>query len=247
MLVWSSIRSCLLLATLLMVTPQSLLIGMSLSEEGNINVEHLELDLVEKDILAIYLSPGVENISVRCQPLRRGGSYDLSISTRYLSPYLEEASAVWVQPNLPGIYNLTINFVGNGSWKYVVGVYTGKQGFYEEYYGKRINIQGSFVELQPALIRHPGNWTINAILKIHSLSPSSPYFVLPTPVNSAMLIAVIGLIAYIDSFVLLDTYFKSKKESISNSRWILVGLMLLISAYAAYQIYDFTVFSQGGG
>jgi len=71
--------------------------------------------------------------------------------------------------------------------------------------------------------------------------------VLPTPVNLAMLISVIGLISYLDSFVLIDTYFKSKKENISNARWILVGLMLLISAYVAYRMYDFTVFTLSGG
>jgi len=242
-----SLKRCLLLIMLLISLSQTLPIGICSSEEESLNIERLELDLIGRDILAIYLSPKVENISVRCQPLYDDGAFDLSISTNYVDPYLEEASALWVQPGEPGIYNLTIIFTSSKSWKYILGVYTGNRDFYKEYYGKRISIRGSFVELQPAPTRHAGNWTINALLKIHSPSSSpSSHFVLPTPVNLAMLISVIGLIAYLDSFVLIDTYFKSKKENISNARWILVGLMLLIGAYIAYQTYNFTVFTLSG-
>jgi len=92
----------------------------------------------------------------------------------------------------------------------------------------------------------PKNWTIIVILEIHSLSPSFSYITLPTPVNFAILVAAVGLIGYVDSFIIIDTYFKSKKEIISYGRWIIVGVALLISAYLAYQMYNFTTFTLSG-
>jgi len=242
----SSLRKYLVYATLFISIFQVLPIGISMCEEG-INVERQKSILIEKDVFAIYLSSHVENISVQCRPLRQSGAFDLSISTSYLDYYLGKVSAVWVQLREPGIYNLTVNFVSNRSWEYVLGVYTRNFDFYKEYYGKRISIRDYFVELQPTLTRYPGNWTINVILTVYNLSPSFYYITLPSPVNSAILIAAVGLIAYINSFVFLDTYFKSKKEIVSYTRWIIVGIVILISAYAAYQLYKFTVFSLSGG
>jgi len=236
-----SLRNCLLVAALLIFIFQVFPIEICTSGNYDLNVERQKTVLVEKDVFAVYLRYKIENLSVRCQPLHRGGMFDLSISTKYVDPYLGEVSAVWVQPGERGIYNLTINFMSNESWEYVLGVYTRNFNFYEEYYGKRIHIRGFYIELQPPLTRHPGNWTINVLLEAYSLSPSLSYITLPTPVNTALLVASWGLIAYINSFILIDTYFKSKKEIIPNTRWIMVGLVLLISVYAAYQIYNFTV------
>ncbi|RJS88576.1 hypothetical protein CW705_08640 [Candidatus Bathyarchaeota archaeon] len=249
MLDYPSVRKYLIFAVLLVLIFQSLSVGMSLSQEKKINAERQKIDMIEKDVFAIYISPPVNNLSVRCEPLRRSGAFDLTMSTKYLDPYLRlrrEVSAVWVQPNGPGIYNLTVNFSSNKSWEYLVGVFTRNFDFYREYYGKRISIQNFFMEIQPVLTRHPGNWTIIVTLEIHSLSPSFSYITLPTPVNFAILVAAVGLIAYVDSFIIIDTYFKSKKEIISYGRWIIVGVALLISAYLAYQMYNFTTFTLSG-
>jgi len=130
MRVYLSLRRCLLLITLLIFISQTFLIGICSSDEGNLNVERLELDLIEGDILAIYFSPRIENISVRCYSLYNHGAFDLSMSTNYVDPYLDEASALWIQLEEPGIYNLPIVFTSNKSWKYILGVYTGNRGFY---------------------------------------------------------------------------------------------------------------------
>lgn len=217
---------------------------------GEINVERYRLDLLEKDVLTIYLSPPAKNLSVRCVPLGRTGSFDLSISTKYMDPYIRlrrEVSAVWVQPIESGIYNLTVSFVSNETWEYILGVYSRDFDFYRDYYGRRIKINNFFIELQAPLSRHSGNWTINIIMKTHSLSPSFSHITLPTPVNSAVLVAAVGFIAYVNSFIVLDTYFKSRKEIISYYRWAIVVIVLLISAYAAYQLYNFMTFTLSGG
>jgi len=205
--------------------------------------------MLEQDVFAIYISPPVNNLSARCYPLRRNGAFDLTMSTKYLDPYLRfsgEVSVVWIRPTRPGSYNLTVIFSSNKSWEYLLGVFTRNLDFYKEYYGKRIEIQNIFIELQPRLTRHPGNWTITVLLEIHDSSSTFSPITLPTPFNFTMLVAAIGLIAYIDSFVIIDTYFKSKREIISNGRWIMVGIVLLISAYIAYQMYNFTAFTLSG-
>jgi len=243
-------RKYLILITISILVLQSIFIETCSSEKERFNAERQKMDLLQNDIFTIYLNPQVENISVKCRPLRSNGAFDLTISTKYLDPYStlgREVSAIWVQPSEPGIYNFTVNFVSNKSWEYMLGVYTRNFDFYREYYGQRISITNFYVELQPALTRHPGNWTINIILRIHSLSPSISYITLPTPVNSAILIAVVGFLAYIDIFILLDTYFKSKKEIVSHTRWIIVAVALLISAYVAYQTYNFATFTLSGG
>jgi len=227
---------------LLIFAFQTIPIGVCLSEKDDLNIERLDyLPLIERDVLAIYISPTVENLSVRCQPLYGSGDFDLSISTNYVNPDLKKSSVIWVRLYKPGSYNLTINFFSNRSWEYMVGVYARNYNFYKENYGeKRISPPDSFLRLEPIRTRSAGRWMISSTLVVQGTSPSSYRLVLPTPVNLAMLISVIGLIAYVNGFVFLDTYFKSKKEIVSNTRWIMVLVVLLISAYVAYQVYVFT-------
>jgi len=246
---YSPLKRCLFLILLLILFFQALLIGIC-SSSAEENLEYLgNLDLLENDFLSIYISPPVENISVRCQPLISDGTFDLSISTNYVNPYLEDSSVLWIQPSKSGIYNLTLIFASNKTWKYLYGVYTENRNFYIKYYGiGKTSSIGSFVELRPPQIRQSGNWRISATLNVHSSSPiTSPIIVLPAPANLAILISIVSLIAYVESFVFLNTYFKSKKETISNTRWVLVGIILLIGIYLAYQTYNFTVFTLSGG
>jgi len=241
-----SLRNLLLFATLLVLIFQFFPIGEYIAEDDYLNVDRpfSQIDIVEKDVFVVFLSPKIENLSARCQPLRRGGLFDLSISTRYVDIYLGEVSVVGVKLNEPGTYNLTISFASNKSWGYTLGVYTRNLEFYEKHWGEGIAIRGAFVEYS-SFKRHPGNWTIVITLKSHSLTSSFSYFShikIPAPMSMALLLACWALIAYINSFILVDTYFKSKKEIITNIRWIVVGLIMLLSIYAAYQTYNFIIF-----
>jgi len=219
----------------------SLLIG-----EGNI--ERYRLKMLENDILTIYLSPPVENLSARCTPITQNGVYSLSIATKYLDPYVmrmrREVSAVWIQPTKPGIYNLTIRFFSNHTWEYLLGVYSRNYDFYSDYYGRRIEVNKFFIELQDPLSRNMGEWTISIMLRVERMAAPSSIFSsikLPTPVNFAIFMAVLGLMAYVNSFLIIDTYFKSRREIISRSRWILVTLVAFISILIAYQLYGFMI------
>ncbi len=233
----------LLLSILLVMAFCFLLLDASfLIGEGNI--ERYRLKMLENDILTIYLSPPVENLSARCIPAAQNGVYSLSIATRYLDPYVmrREVSAVWIHPVKPGIYNLTIRFFSNQTWEYILGVYSRNFDFYSDYYGKRIEVNKFFIELQDPLSRNMGEWTISIMLRVERVSASSSIFSsikLPSPVNFAIFVAILGLMAYMNSFLIIDTYFKSRREMISRLRWILIALVAFISILIAYQLYGF--------
>ncbi|RLI11972.1 hypothetical protein DRO35_04120 [Candidatus Bathyarchaeota archaeon] len=207
-------------------------------ENGYVNVDRPvnDLDILRDDVFVVFITPRTENLSANCQPLNSGGSFDLSISTNYISTYLGVVSAVAVQPNTHGTYKITIRLNNSEPWNYTLGVYTRDIGFYEEYWGRNLSVRGTFIE-HSCFSRYPGNWTIIIILKSHNPSGSSffPSITLPTPFNMALLLAVWILIIYVNSFAFIDTYFK--KEMVSNARWIIVGIMMLISIYLAYQIF----------
>jgi len=235
----------LLFPILLIVAFHFLLLDASfLIGEGN--VERYKLKMLENDILTIYLSPPVENLSARCTPITQNGVYSLSIATRYLDPYVAriEVSAVWIKPAKPGIYNLTIRFFSNQTWEYLLGVYSGNYDFYRVYYGERIKAGNYFIELQDPLSRNRGDWTISIMLRVETRSAPSSIFSsikLPTPVNFAIFMVILGLMTYINSFLIVDTYFKSRKEMISRSRWILIAFVAFISILIAYQLYNFMI------
>ena len=237
----------LLFSILLVMAFHFLLLDASLLI-GAGNIERYRLKMLENDILTIYLSPPVENLSARCTPITQNGVYSLSIATKYLDPYVmrmrREVSAVWIQPTKPGIYNLTIRFFSNQTWEYLLGVYSRNYDFYSDYYGKRVEVNKFFVELQDPLSRNMGEWTISILLKVERVAAPSSIFSsikLPTPVNFAIFMAVLGLMAYMNSFLIIDTYFKSRRETISRSRWILVALVAFISILIAYQLYGFMI------
>jgi len=209
------------------------------NEYMNVDNPVNNLDILERDVFAVFITSRMENLSAECQPLNRGGSFDLSISTNYITRS-GVISVVTVQLNTYGTYKLTIRLSSSKPWNYTLGVYTRNIRFYEEYWGRNLLIRGTFIE-HAHFSRHPGNWTIIITLKSHNPTSRSliPSITLPTPVNMALLLATWILIFYINSFAFIDTYFKSRKESVSNVRWVMVGIVMLISIYLAYQIYLF--------
>ena len=212
---------------------------------GGFNVDRYDLDVAEGDIFIIYIRPVLERVSVDCKPLVRGNPYDLSISTNYTDNFYGETTVIWMKPGAQGKYNLTITFETNEAWDYILGVYSRNVNM--SLYGKNAKVYGRFIELQRPYTRTSGNWTINIVLDSHG--EPLPAFVinLPTPLNSVLLATVTGLVTYFNIFILLDTYFKNLKETVSNKRWLFCGITMLASALMIYELYIFTVFTLSGG
>ncbi len=210
-------------------------------------VDRYDLDAVEGDTLTVYVNP-VEYTSVVCTPLSRSLPFDLSISTSYTDPYYKtNTTAIWVRPQSGGLYNLTITFRSDMPWDYLISVYVRDFAFYFDFYGKNVKTHESFVDLRGPYTRPPGNWTINILLNVNSRTSNFFFIELPTPFNSILLLAAAGLIAYSNVFLFLDTYFKNKKEIVSNKRWILCVVVIAISALAIYELYTFTTFTLPAG
>ena len=233
-----------LLLTFLAVPEESRLSGLR-----GPYVQHYELDIVKDDVLAVYVKPMLESVLVECVPLGRGGPFELEIQTDHTDSLFGRKSAIWVRFLSQGSYNVTIALQSNQTWDYTIGVYARNLEFYRDLYGKNLKTYGYFVEppLGTPSTRPSGNWTIIITVNSHSLSSSIFSIELPTPVNSVLLVTAAGFIVYFNVFLFLDTYFKNKKEIVSNRRWFLSGIVLVVSALAIYQLYTFTTFTLSGG
>ena len=204
-----------------------------------------KVDVLQGDIFTIFFGSNVKNLSANCQSLTQNGSFYLSISTAYEEPHLGKVIVVGVQLKKPRTYNLTIYLNADDPRNYTLGVYTRHLGFYESYWGRGISLREYFVK-HAFFSRHTGKWMIIIPLESHvSISPSRfPRLILPTSVNLILLLAIWLLMFYVNSFAFLDTYFRSKREKVSYGRWIIIGLMMLISIYLAYQVYVFLTFQE---
>lgn len=200
-----------------------------------------EWDLLEFDVLDVSIRPAVLSLWARSDPLYRGNPCVL-----YTSLNEDGRSIVRMQPQSQGIYNLTIMFWSNRTWQYTIGAFTGSPDFYKPH-GRtervRTALAESFVEFL-TLTFPPGNYTISITVNSYGTPSSSSFFVrLPTPVNSMLLITAVGVIAYLNVFLVFDTYFKSKKEIVSGRRWMLCSAAVIISILVIYQLYNFTTFT----
>jgi len=218
-------KLCMLFLVVFVVTLLVFPRGIYALELENVNVDRYDFDVVERDVFAVYIRPVLGYVSVECKPLDYGNPFDLSVSSNYTDPVFGRITAIWMQPEAHGRFNLTIAFRSDEPWDYTLGVYPGEW-----------SVSGT---------RLSGNWTINVLLDSHGKPESSPpffFFELPPPVNSLLLMTIAGAIAYLNVFLFLDTYFKSKKEIVSGKRWLFVSLVVVISGWAVYQFYSFTAF-----
>jgi hypothetical protein len=190
----------------------------------------------------IYIKPVLEYLSVECKPLDGEGVL-YAVRMNYTDELFGETTAILVRPESQGRYNLTINFRSDFIWDYTVGVYMQDIDFYLDFYGKNLQTNGDFAELAGPHTRLSGNWTIMIVIDSYSRFPSIFSIELPTPINLALLVTIAGFVLYFNVFLFLDNYFRSKKEIISNKRWIIIIIIAVISAWAIYYLYNFTTFT----
>ncbi|MEM2341200.1 MAG: hypothetical protein QXX94_00915 [Candidatus Bathyarchaeia archaeon] len=213
--------------------------ALSFSSAGEASSE-FEFRILVDDTLAILIWPPVENLSVDCIPPRSGG-------LRVLFSFKEErlwgnVSLVYVQPRNEGIYNLLVNFRSSVEWSGIIGVYTSDREFYGGAGSVSATPQGYFITLSGPIKMPQGDWKIIITLNVQGGS-SSTFFSLkfPTPVNMALFILFSGILAYFNAFFILDSYFKSKTEGVSKIRLIIVSLLIFVSAFILYQVYNVMV------
>lgn len=188
-------------------------------------------NILEQDIFAITIQPAVENWSIE------SARYPLRL---FFSRNETGKTVVEMQPLSAGTYNIIITFRSNETWKYTVGVYYSRSLDFYKNYG---NSTGSFVTFQVESGRQPGDYSMNIILNSYRQPSSSLFRIeLPTPVNAALFIAAAGFITYLNIFLVFDTYFKNKKELVSSRRWLLCGVVIIISFVVVYELYTLSTF-----
>ncbi|MFQ6095356.1 MAG: hypothetical protein ACE5NN_04360 [Candidatus Bathyarchaeia archaeon] len=227
----SYMKICLMLVLFLSLVSADVALQDYTDDQENTTINWGNYRILERDVLAVFIKPVVVSLSARCEPLYRGNPFDL-----YVSLSNDNRSIVELQPRSEGTYNLTIIFLTNRTWSCTVGVFTRNPDFYKGYG----SVEGSFVEFPTLTLSQPGNYTIVITVDSHKTSSSSFFIRLPTPVNAALLITAAGAIAYFNAFLICDTYFKSKKEIVSGRRWMVCGVVMIISILLIYQLYDFT-------
>lgn len=205
----------------------------------------IEGKMLKDDILSIQIQPAVEKLWVNYSSPKSGGIEVHLYSNKTLG--LSNFSLIYFIPRSEGTYDITIEFNSKSSWNCMVGVYTLNYTFY----GKRpvMTSLGPFVQLIPPFKVNSKNRTdqitsyrIHIVLSVKKYEERSGMFLsfeFPTPVNTAIFMAISFSLAYVNAFLILDTYFRSRTEEVSRMRLALLCLMILASLFVLYYAYFF--------
>jgi len=210
-----------------------------LSEENSTDFEFV-FNFLANDTLAVYIWPPAESISVNCDT-SKANSFRIALFSNE-TQYNGMFSLIYMMPRYKGKYDLMISFSLSKTWNSTIGVYTNDIEFYQSAGSSTYTPQGYFIKLQTIKVSPKNNatteYTIRIILLVYERNSSmASLFNFPPPVNLGLFIAVCAGVAYFDSFFFIDLYFKSKRESMSKSRWVLIGLLLLVSFFIIHQSY----------
>lgn len=229
----ASLLAFLVLASGLAPVPQAL--GQNLIE-----LSELKLRLGD-GILVIFLPP-VSSVSSTVNALGNM-TYFYAVFTNEQASFVQslggiEASIVEMIPKAPGRYGISINFTALNVTRLFYGMITNNASFYSQGLGTySFGRDTVFVLMRPIVSISPGSGTV-----VMSVTVSAPprdstsifNIILPPISKMAFVALLVGLLAYWNSYVVLDTYFLSKSEHISNWRKALVALSLGISALLVY-------------
>lgn len=228
------------LLTFLMITFM-LSIAALLNPALTVEFSFPNIEILANDTLAVIIWPPVTNLSVDCVS-PSSNVFRVAFFSREIDPYKRETSIIYMQPRVRGRYDLLISFNSNTTWHGVIGVYTIDSDFYGRIGSPTVTSQGYFVVLKEIEVPNENNQTLGYVVRImlqaYSRGPSSIFFIrFPEPVNMAIFILIGVAVAYLNTFFILDSYFRSKSEGISKIRWIMVGLLVAVSLYILYWLY----------
>jgi len=199
-----------------------------------------DLEMLSGDVLTLYISPPAENLSAVCQTNKPFGMY--------LAVNESSRSIVQMQPRSSGVYNITVAFQSPTFWSYSIGVLTTDPEWYGGFHNATYTSSGYFIELWKVNNLSKEINRFNILVSAYAKGGEGGLFnfELPKSINAIFFVAAFALISYSNAFLIISTYFKDKAEGVSRSRWIGLGILVLVSAFAIHQIYIFTTFTLGG-
>lgn len=198
----------------------------------------LNVNILEGDLLVMTLSPPVENLQVYVKG-EKASSYSLLVLTNgsLRIPILaERVSIVQLIPE-SSMTNLTVTFDSNSTVKMLYGILTNNYTYYKQvssqYYTFR---NGILVILQPQMVMPRGASKITFILNMVKRVRGSGEFFPELPPLATMLpfaAAVIPLV-YLNAYIIVDSYYISKREELSRARKLGIVILIALSALVIY-------------
>ncbi len=224
-----TLQSSLLLLILLSVLPATSVRGPS---TFNYTVR-------QNDVFVLLINPPVNGLAAVCQPLVSMKPFKV-----YVAVNESQNSVVQVLLEASGYYNVTVSFQSQTPWGFSMGVFTRNPDWYVNYANITM-VQGvSLVEFMSVTGWDPGSYELSILIDVRAIEEAGGFpFYLPKQFNGLVFAVATALLAYPNSFLFVDTYFKNKREGVSKKRLFGISLILLISIYIIYQVYLFATFT----
>ncbi|MCX8183836.1 MAG: hypothetical protein N3F08_05405 [Crenarchaeota archaeon] len=210
------------------------------------NSEMVEYDfpkiyILEGDLFVVTLSPPVENIQVyvKGSEMKDFSLLVLTNSSLAIPVLTGRISIVQLIPEST-LTNLTMTFESNTTVKMVYGVLTNNYTYYRrvssEYYTFS---NGILAILQPQLTIPKGTSKITFILNRVGVKSSGGFFIeLPPLATILPFAAAVAILAYLNGYVIVDSYYVSKREELSRSRKLDIVLLIVLSALVIYWLLN---------
>lgn len=200
-----------------------------------------KVNILEGDLLVLTLSPPVENIQVYARGAEMGEFSLLVLTNSSLAiPILTgRVSMVQIIPEST-LTNLTVTFDSNTTVKMLYGVLTNNYTYYRRVSSDYYTFSnGILVILQPQMTIPRGASKITFILNRIKVKSSGGFLVELPPLATILPFAAAAvLLAYLNAFVIVDSYYISKREELSRARKLGVVLLIALSALAIYWLFN---------
>lgn len=227
-----TLLTCLLLACALASVP-----GTS----EMVEYDFPRVNILEGDLFLVTLSPPVENIQVyvKGSEMKDFSLLVLTNSSLNIPVLTGRISIVQLIPEST-LTNLTVTFESNTTVKMLYAVLTNNYTYYRRISSDYYTFSnGILAILQPQLTIPRGASKITFILNRVSVRNPGGFFIeLPPLATILPFAAAVAILAYLNAYVIVDSYYVSKREELSRSRKLGIVLLIVLSVLAIYWLFN---------
>jgi hypothetical protein len=215
----------------------ALLLGITAPSAQAANVATFDTEIKTLDAFILFLSQGIQALSTLAIPSKPGSIFEL-----YTSVELGNETVVQLRPHTAATYNLTVNFNSVMPWNFSFGVFTKNRASYAGFTKQRLAGAGYVIEFLSGWNQPPGSWSFIFNIKATSLVQEDQARIgtitLPSVPNPVALVILAGGLAYPNMFLLVDAYFRSKREALSKRRLFAIGLAMTFTLIVFYEAFQ---------
>ncbi|MBO3769686.1 MAG: hypothetical protein QXS51_04030 [Thermoproteota archaeon] len=200
------------------------------------------IKILEGDLFIAVFNPPVENIQVYVTTSGgRGYSYALLTNRSLAIPEVMGYSSTVQLVSRDQAANVTVVFDSKNTTKVIYGVLTNNKTYYVQASTRSyVFSEGILFIFSPQVTMPPGKSKITFNIDTVTIRREGGFQIRLPPLATVIpaLITILFL-AYINAYVIIDTYYLSQKEELSIGRKASVVLLLIISAIAIYWLFGF--------